>query len=405
MQVILPAAALVREIRMKKTAAMFFLILLTVSTYGSVRAGDTITGSELIADTQASVRPGFWMSQKIDAQFIGMSIGDVDNDGKNEIVIIDMSNIMIYRKEGNFLKLLQKIPGESHEQYLSVDVADIKGDGAKQIIVTSLFRNFPDSFVLEYKDGKYVKIASHLRWFLRVIEIGGKHVLLGQEMGINNPFENPIYEIVWKNGSCQQGQRMKIPQGLFVYGLAIAPLEKNGPDMIMALDSYDYLRVYGETDRSIDRVDALGGSRAAIWKSHEIFGGSNNYFDRTMPQLSPTNPEDRDKMPYVNLRIINRGIGKDGRAELIIAKNFSQERRWFENLRIFTSSEVYYMEWDGLGFTEKWRTRKIQGYVADYQIKDIDNDGKPEIVTALVTSSYLAWRPVSVVVAYTMEDK
>jgi hypothetical protein len=90
---------------------------------------------------------------------------------------------------------------------------------------------------------------------------------------------------------------------------------------------------------------------------------------------------------------------------LIIAKNFSQERRWLENLRIFTFSVVYYMEWDCLGFTEKWRTKKIQGYAADYQIKDIDNDVKPEIVMALVTSSYLAWKPVSVVVAYTTEDK
>ncbi len=42
--------------------------------------------------------------------FIGMDIGDVDNDGKNEIVIIDMSNIMIYRKEGNSLKLFKKFP-------------------------------------------------------------------------------------------------------------------------------------------------------------------------------------------------------------------------------------------------------------------------------------------------------
>ena len=48
MQVILPAAALVREIRMKKTAAMFFLILLTVSTYGSVCAGDTETLSGIL---------------------------------------------------------------------------------------------------------------------------------------------------------------------------------------------------------------------------------------------------------------------------------------------------------------------------------------------------------------------
>ncbi|MGZ6220291.1 MAG: FG-GAP repeat domain-containing protein, partial [Syntrophales bacterium] len=108
---------------MKKAASVFFLILLVMSTYGTVCARDTITGSELSADTRAAGRPGFWMSQKIEVQFIGMDIGDVDNDGNNEIVIIDMSNIMIYRKEANSLKLLQKIPGESHDQYLSVDVA------------------------------------------------------------------------------------------------------------------------------------------------------------------------------------------------------------------------------------------------------------------------------------------
>jgi hypothetical protein len=265
---------------MKKAASMFFLIFLVVSTYGLVRARDTETLLYFSAETQTAGGPGFWMSQKIDAQFIGMDIGDVNNDGKNEIVIIDMSNIMIYRKEGNSLKLLQKIPGESHDQYLSVDVADINGDGTKQIIVTSLFRNVPDSFILEYKDGKYVKIALDLRWFLRVIEIGGKPVLLGQEMGMNNPFDSPIYEIVWKNGKYQQGRQMKIPQGLSVYGLAIAPLEKSGPDMVIAFDSYDYLRVYDETDKSIDRIDALGGSRAAIWKSSDVFGGSNDYFDR-----------------------------------------------------------------------------------------------------------------------------
>ncbi|MGZ6275301.1 MAG: hypothetical protein ACXWMI_04210, partial [Syntrophales bacterium] len=265
--------------------------------------------------------------------------------------------------------------------------------------------NFPDSFILEHKDGKYVKIASNLRWFLRVIEMDGKPVLLGQEMGINNPFENPIYEIVWKDGKYQRGQRMKIPQGVSVYGLAIAPLEKKGPSRVIALDSYDYLRVYGETDKAIDRIDALGGSRAEIWKSDEVFGGSNNYFDRTMAQLSPADPEDSNKMPYVSLRIINCGIGKEGRAELVVARNFSQERRWFENLRLFTSGEVYGMEWDGLGFAEKWRTEKIQGYVADYQIKNIDNNGKPEVVMALVTSGYLARKPMSVIVTYAMDDK
>lgn len=400
---------------------MFFLLALVALTYGSVlaksgqgaaevmqtsqRSHTPIINPDYINDPPAADRKGFWMTQKIDAQFRGMDLGDVDNDGKNEIVVIDTNNVMIYKKEGKSLKLLQKIPGEIHDQYLSVDVADIKGDGVKQIIVTSLFRNFPDSFVLEHRGGRYVKIASDLRWFLRVIEIDGKPRLLGQEMGINNPFENPIYEIVRKNGKYQQGQRMKIPQGLSVYGLAIGHLEKNGTNRIIALDGYDYLRVYEQTDKSIDRIDALGGSRAAIWKSHEVFGGSNNYFDRTTSQLSLANPEDKDKMPYVNLRILRYDMRRKGERELIVVKNLSAERRWFENLRIFTSSEVFDMEWDGLGVAEKWRTKRIQGYMADYQVKDIDNDGRSAMVMAVVISSYLALNPVSAIAAYTIDDE
>jgi hypothetical protein len=34
------------------------------------------------------------------------------------------------------------------------------------------------------------------------------------------------------------------------------------------------------------------------------------------------------------------------------------------------------------GPSENWKTRKINGYVADYQFKDIDNDGQNEIVLA-----------------------
>ena len=77
---------------------------------------------------------------------------------------------MIYQKKGNDFVLLQKIPGKSSENYLAVDVADINRNGVKEIIVTSMTRNMVDSFVLEYRDGKFVKIASNLPWYMRVID-------------------------------------------------------------------------------------------------------------------------------------------------------------------------------------------------------------------------------------------
>jgi hypothetical protein len=83
-------------------------------------------------------------------------------------------------------------------------------------------------------------------------------------------------------------------------------------------------------------------------------------------------------------------------------KNLSSTARLFKNIKLFTSSEVYNLEWDGLGLVENWKTRKINGYVADYQFKDIDNDGQNEIVLALILSTGASVSDKSVIVSYKM---
>jgi len=46
---------------------------------------------------------------------------------------------------------------------------------------------------------------------------------------------------------------------------------------------------------------------------------------------------------------------------------------------------------------------KINGYVADYCFKDIDNNGKPKIVLALVLSVGASLRDKSVIVVYELD--
>jgi hypothetical protein len=40
--------------------------------------------------------------------------------------------------------------------------------------------------------------------------------------------------------------------------------------------------------------------------------------------------------------------------------------------------------WDEGGFTTNWKTKEINGYISDFQIKDIDNDGDEELVVAVI---------------------
>jgi len=344
-------------------------------------------------------RKGFWMSQKFPTEFRGMDIGDVTGDGLNKVVIIDTHNVMIYQKKDNDFILLQKIPGRSSENYLAVDVADVNGNGVKEIIVTSMTRNVVDSFIIEYRDGKFVKITSKLPWFMRVIETASGPLLLGQRRGIDKPFNNPIYEIIWEGGQYKEGRKMKIPVGLSVYGLTMENLGTGGSEKIIALDGYDYLTIYEQTDKPLIRVQQLGGSPERIYKSDDQYGGSN-----TVIINDNLSPDDENKFTFINSRILAMD-GKDGKKEIIIVKNLSSVGRVLKNVKVFTSSEIYDLEWDGLGLVENWRTRKISGYVADYQLKDIDNDGQKEIILALVLSVGASMSEQSVIVSYKMSPQ
>jgi len=347
-------------------------------------------------------KKGFWMSQVVKAEFVGMDVGDVNKDGLNEVVVIDQHNIFIYQKTKDNLLLLKQIKGPSYMNYISVDVADINKDGTPEIIVTSLTEKTMNSFVLQYKDGDYQTIAKNIRFFLRVIDAPSGPILLGQTYGMGKIFETQIYEMLWRNGEYVSGDKMKIPLGLSIYGLTIDTLGSGTSEKIIALDELDYLCVITPTHKTLSRLQSFGfAPDEMIWRSDVVYGGSNNYIYSLPKQKSAE--VDPEETAFANLRILSFDTNKDGKRELIIVKNLSSVGRVFKNLKLFTSSEIYNLEWDGLGMAENWRTKKINGYVADYCFKDIDNDGKPEIVLAVIQSTGAALSDRSVIVVYELE--
>ena len=79
-------------------------------------------------------------------------MGDVDGDGKNEIVIASPSTVYLYRFSENTLSLLTEYSAGSLE-IKAIDVAKIRKDGPARIYVTAQNRGSVASFVLEHKNG------------------------------------------------------------------------------------------------------------------------------------------------------------------------------------------------------------------------------------------------------------
>lgn len=360
-------------------------------TYTALINPDFITGAGPVD------RKTFWMSDKRPTEYRGMDIGDVNGDGLNETVLIDANTVYIFQKKGDAFSLLHTIKGSRSDNYIALDVADINQSGIKQIFVTNLRTDSVDAFVLEYREGKYTRIASGIPWFLRVITTSaGTPMLLGQAKGIDHPFDSDIYELTWSGGRYQQGRKQQIPRGLSIYGLTIDNLTEGGKDRIIALNRDDYLCIYEPTDKPLWQLQTFGGSDSLIWRSQQNFGGSNLFVEN----VERSGVEDYQRNTFINTRILTYDLNRDGKREIVIVKNISSAARLFQNVKLFTDAEVYNLSWDGIGLLENWRTRKIAGYVADYQFKDIDNDGENEIVLALVLSTGPSLTGRSVVVAY-----
>ena len=359
---------------------------------GGYAGGDTqetqkaAPGSAFIATQMAQSQSAqFWKSRNIKQRIVGVALGDIDKDGKTETVMITDHSVETYRFDNKRFRKIKTIAERSHDYLIGVDVADINGNGYPEIFVTALnpSREFVRSFVLEFDGKTYIEIVKKSDLYFRVVEAPERgKILLGQKQGINSPFDDRIYELVWLNSEYDAAEPVMPPRRANVLGLASGDARNDGTEVAVVFDKFDYLRIY----------DARGGE---IWKDGEHSGGTPRYF-----QLPNLGSKDTENHAYYPMRILIRDINNDGKNDVITAKNYRLSE--ILSVRIFQHGEMEIRSWDGVGLTVLWRTRKLSGHISDFAIGDFNNDGKDELVATLIikTGSMAMTTPKSAVIAY-----
>ncbi len=310
---------------------------------------------------------GFWQSTPFPFKIVGMAIGDLDGDGRNEVVLIDERNLWIYRWENEF-KLLKKLSGGKLNQYLAVDAADIDKDGKAEIFVTSLEGDATEtsprrlsSFVVAFREGDYRVTAKNLPWYLRVVNWGEKGaVLLGQQKGYNVPYEAAIYEMGWNGKGYKEGRKIEASKVFSLYGFT--PFSHEGKIFYAFIDS-DF------------RLKVLDPKGKLIWRSQATYGSDVSFQAKPLPVA--TGYYEGDEIAYVNVRVIARGN------ELLILRNISPLGQFFKKQTYYTGGEVQSLVWSGAMFMETWRSVEVSGYMADFQNQDLDGAPGMELVVAV----------------------
>ena len=316
---------------------------------------------------------GLKRSQTFNFEIRGLDIGDVNGDKKNELVLMDSNNVYVFKYDGEKMTLLQKIEGMLGHNFLTLDVADLNRNGYAEIVVTSVVDDDVRSFILEYEEGRFRKIHEKSGWFYRVLNHPKDGpILMGQQRGSDGLPTDPVYKMVWKGKSFERGPKMDFPKDIGVFGLTMADIRGKGKPEIIRFDGTDHLSIFSDKGK-------------VVWRSFELFGGTSQSYD-TKKKLQDDYRDDTPWRVYIPGRILVKDLNRDGVPQLIVNKNEFSTGRTFTRVRVYERGEVHCLVWDENEKTlvTDWKTRELKGYLADYQVNDVDNEGNEDLVVALV---------------------
>lgn len=300
---------------------------------------------------------GFTKSQNFQFGLYAMDVGDVDGDNQDEFVLASQHAVRIYKRAGSRFNRVAEITSPDRYTIHALTLADLNRNGRKEIYVSAADPETPNSFALEWDGKEFAYVFNDLHWYIRALDMPGEGVILaGQKPGLSKILTPGLYRLNNTESGIVPGAKLSLPN-VNLFDFSMADLDADGQPEIVVINQSDKLLV-------------LRANGKLLWVSDEYYGGTTKY-------LGGENYEDIDayhehgleaQRIYVPTRIIIRDINNDGLPDVIVNKNLSSASRLMSRFKSYPSGEIHALTWNGIGLTELWHTRKIDGYIADYQL-------------------------------------
>ncbi len=299
-----------------------------------------------------------------------LATGDVDGDGTVEIVFTDKHDLYIAEWNNDTVTIKYVIKGKHYLRIISTDVGDMNNNGISEIYITSVRSksNSVTASCIEWDGKSYVKSDVGDGWYVSVrpIKPGGKPQLIGQKQKFGaGIFGTGIYTLMLnqKDKSYLMGPGVSVLPHMNIYDFTYGDIMNRNKQQLVAYTKKGYLSVYDEKNDE-------------VWKSTDIFGGSQKYLE--------TRKSEMQTRVYLKPRIIAADIDGDSVTEVVTIKNRNSTPRAFVNLQNFKDGHIEALIWKTNSLESKWETQQMKGYISDFDVNDMDNDGKNELIYAVV---------------------
>jgi len=318
--------------------------------------------------------PGVWRSQSLPIVSAGITIGDFNGSGQNQVAILAKSSVEIFQYKDRQLLPLARYAFSPNLKGLRISSLDVNGDGKAEIIVSTNYLKEPRSFILALDGNQVREICKDVRLYLSVATAPPdfRRQLVGSKGEAKNLFAPGVHNIIFSGGQPQLSTRLNLPSKANPFNFAYLP-ERSGYKVILN-DDRDHLVVY-----------TAKGERVAATEEQYCGSAIGLEFDALMAPMDKPTQDYLWNYYYIPLPILVTDLNKDGRYEVLVSKNISLAAQFFETFRTFSQGEIHSLAWDGVGLNLLWKTRRIKGTITGYALADIDNDGHKELVVCLNT--------------------
>ena len=355
------------------------------SSPGAPAAAGPPPADDAEASLQAALR-NQRLGPEVTGEATSMTVGDVDGDGNNEILVLMADTIVAFRDVGGEIRQVwdSATPREFVPKTLSS--GDIDGNRIPEVFVAGIRDHSPTTQALEWFGSALAPKGGRVFGFLRAVphpEQGP--LLLGMAGSAGASLFGPgIYNYRWDGTSYDAEDLSSAPERAIGVNLDFLRLGKQGQVVTVITTQRNELQgldgvggVLFQLDEKVkeSRVKLFGEEKNRDYLDEDIVRISG----RTLAYRSPT-----------------------GRDYVLVYKNFSGLNRVFTRLNAsFSGGQVVTYNWDGLGLSPGPGTSKYSGYVADIGMGTVTGAYSPTLYVVLVrTDTGLFNDPATRLVAY-----
>ncbi len=296
---------------------------------------------------------------------------DLDRDGALEAILCYKDELVIGTIDEGTLAVQSRVTLTGPEQIIQVSALDLDQDNHVEIVVSALKDNEPYSIIYAY-DGKLLREITSSQLLLgSFTPAGATEILLGMNKDDLLKARAKFYRITLRGGKIEKSA-FTLSAARQVFGLT-AITDTQGDALLVQLDPNNKLK-----------VSNAGGE--PLWQGSDNFGGSMAYFKIRQP--GARNTADEEKL------FLKSALKRTPTQTLLVAKHSGANL--FKNSPADKDGQLAELKWNGFTLEQIGISAKLGGRIADFDQADLDRDGKPELIAAVVYQAKgLFSKPVS----------